>query len=192
MAGLKDLFARTHRIRLEERDAAWDEAEIKALDHVLAMLPRAFVSANPNIKAIVRQREYSGDHESAPGHGMYRANVAGKKDYLVLYDKGMYSSPGELDFGLMTRTVIHEISHSLDDELPGPFSEWLRITGWFRDGGQWLCKSHEFVNNYAASHPKEDFAESFSSYVLEPERLMRASPSRYEFMDNLFNGNGAA
>jgi Mlc titration factor MtfA (ptsG expression regulator) len=123
---------------------------------------------------------------------MYRSNTGGKKDYLVLYDKGMYSGPGELDFGLMSKAVIHELSHSLDDELPGVFSKWLQATGWFKENGQWLSKSHEFVNEYAASHPKEDFAESFSSYVLEPERLMKASPARYEFMDELFNTNGAA
>ena len=189
VTSLRAFFEASHNIKLESRDAPWTAPEIELLDQVLSLLPEVFVSGNPNLKAIVREHEYSGDYEGAPGYGMYResAGPKAKKDYLVLYDKGAYDKQGQLDPRVMSNTVIHEISHSLDDEQPGFFQDWLKLSGWFQENGAWYpTRDLGFVNDYARRHPKEDFAESFTLYVMDPDRLRVMSPEKYFFMENVF------
>jgi len=190
---LKAGFQSTHRVALEERDAPWTPEEVQALDQVVGLLPVPFVSGNPNLRSFVRQREYDGEYQGAPGHGMYRASGGpqAKKDYVVIYDKGLYGPDGAIDIAQLAVTLIHEISHSLDDELPGPFQEWQGLSGWFSENDQWFpARDPGFVNEYARGHPKEDFAESFTLYVLNPERLKQVSPAKFLFMDRLFKQGG--
>lgn len=186
----KELFKKTHGISLEERDSAWTSDEISALDKVLAMLPAAFVSRNPNLKAIVKQKEYTGSYNQAPGHGMYQesAGPKAKKDYIVMYDRAFRDENGQLKPENIAKTLIHELSHSLDDEKPGPFQDWLALSGWFQElDGRWLpARDTGFLNQYAMGHPKEDFAESFTAYVLDPDRLRIASPQKFMFMEQFF------
>jgi len=186
---LKHLFEASHGIKLEERDALWQSQEIQALDKVLQLLPSVFVSGNANLKTFVREAEYKGDYEGAPGHGMYRESAGpnAKKDYVVLYNKALYNDAGQLDLKRLATTLVHEISHSLDDEQPGPYQDWLALSGWFQTDGHWLpTRNLGFVNEYAQGHPKEDFAESFTLYVLDPDRLRLASPEKFFFMEKLF------
>lgn len=192
---LRQTFQATHGVALEDRDASWSPEEVQLMDKVVGLLPVAFVSGNPNLKSFVRQRVYTGDYKGAPGHGMYResAGPSAKKDYVVIYDKGLYNTDGLLDPGTLAKTLIHEISHSLDDELAGPYAEWLNLSKWFTDNGQWYAaRDIGFVNPYAQGHPKEDFAESFTAYVLDPQRLQEVSPMKYRFMDRLFKTGGRA
>lgn len=186
---LKHLFEAAHGIKLEERDALWAAQEIQALDKVLELMPSVFVSGNSNIRSIIREAEYKGEHEGAPGGGMYResAGPKAKKDYVVLYNKAFYNSAGQMDLRNLANTVVHEVSHSLDDEQPGPYQDWLNLSGWFQTDGHWLpTRSVGFVNPYAQGHPKEDFAETFTLYVLDPDRLRLASPEKFLFMERLF------
>lgn len=181
---LKTVFQQAHNLKLEERDAKWTDEEIRALDQILGLLPKALVSDNDNLHAFIRQKEYTGDYAGAPGGGMHQSSD--KKDYVVLYDKGMYNSQGTLDMGQFANTLIHEISHSFDDELEGPYQSWLALSGWFQENGQWFpTRDTGFANEYARQHPKEDFAESFTLYILDPEKLQNVSPMKYNFMSTL-------
>jgi len=183
------MFECAHGIVLEERDALWSAQEIMALDKVLELLPAVFVSGNANLKTFVREAEYQGEYAGAPGHGMYRESAGpnAKKDYVVLYNKAFYDEAGQLDIRRLSTTLIHEISHSLDDEQPGPYQDWLGLSGWFQTDGHWLpTQSTGFVNSYSRVHPKEDFAESFTLYVMDPDRLKLISPRKFMFMDRLF------
>lgn len=185
----KQLFEAAHGIKLEERDALWTADEIQAVDKILELLPEVFVSGNANIKSFVREAEYKGDYEGAPGDGMYResAGPEAKKDYVVLYNKAFYNSAGQMDLQNLANTVVHELSHSLDDEQPGPYQDWLDLSGWFQTNGHWLpARNLGFVNQYAQGHPKEDFAETFTLYVLDPDRLRLVSPEKFFFMEKLF------
>lgn len=46
-------------------------------------------------------------------------------------------------------------------------------------------RSQRFVSNYAATDPMEDFAESYKTFVLEPAKLMKASPEKFFFINAL-------
>ncbi len=45
--------------------------------------------------------------------------------------------------------------------------------------------SSHFVSAYAATDPMEDFAESYKTFILEPAKLMAASPEKFFFMNAL-------
>jgi hypothetical protein len=187
---LRAFFEATHGVRLESRGASWTPEEIQVVDKVLALLPEVFVSQNPNLRALVRESEYDGEYEHSPGFGMYQesAGPKAKKDYVVVYDKGLYSESGQLDPRLAANTLIHEISHSLDDEQPGPYQDWLELSGWFQTDGNWLpTRDLGFVNSYSRGHPKEDFAETFTLFVMDPDRLRVLSPEKHMFMERLFD-----
>lgn len=63
------------------------------------------------------------------------------------------------------------------DELPGDGEVDI-------DGGEQRCRSDgSFVDSYAASHPDEDFAESFAAYVLDVPVGDQAAP-RLGFFDS--------
>ena len=186
---LKHMFQCAHGVNLEERDALWKAEEIRALDKVLELLPAVFVSGNANLKSFVREAEYKGEYEQAPGQGMYResAGPEAKKDYVVLYDKAFYNAAGQLDVKQLANTIVHEVSHSLDDEQPGPYQDWLKLSGWFQTNGHWLpTRDLGFVDDYARGHPKEDFAETFTLYVMDPDRLRLIAPEKFLFMERLF------
>lgn len=88
-------------------------------------------------------------------------------------------------------TVIHEIGHNIGSRLnQDEDPEWLNITGWMELDGEWKSyRDDKQVSKYGATNPAEDFAEAFSGYRYDPERLKRISPKKYEYMKkNVFLG----
>jgi len=83
-------------------------------------------------------------------------------------------------------TVIHEIGHNIGSRLnQDEDPEWLNLTGWFELDGKWTsAKDDQQVSKYGATNPAEDFAEAFSGYRYDPERLKAISPKKYEYMKN--------
>lgn len=89
--------------------------------------------------------------------------------------------------------IIHELSHRLSNRFGGHAytkywqnleDNWLknRVT---RIG--YASKDNpdsEFVSIYARKNPSEDWAESLTSYRINPELLKRVSPVKYEFFKN--------
>lgn len=108
---------------------------------------------------------------------------------------------------------IHELGHAIDntknDGIKNPdFSyysampEWRDIAGWCRyretatterpaenyKPKKWPeeCTPSDYeppVSSYGCSSPDEDFAETFSYYILNEKALKRYFPKRYEFME---------
>lgn len=72
-------------------------------------------------------------------------------------------------------TQTHEIGHTKDYE-----SAWFGIFGRHSDADIW--GQPPFITDYAKTNPREDFAESFEEYHLNPERLKEVAPDKYEFI----------
>ena len=98
-------------------------------------------------------------------------------------------------------TVIHEIGHVVADlvyeEKNGIISsgidassKWAELSEWKWDKSQFLSMysaTHpyyigNFVSSYAKSNPAEDFAESFTTYILNPEVLKAKAMDKYNFI----------
>lgn len=108
---------------------------------------------------------------------------------------------GEINDREKITTIIHELGHVFSDHIASESADqsvrWAGISNW-----QWDRESlfdvysakkdptmTNFVSWYAKRNPVEDFAESFTAYILNPEYLRDISEEKYVFMrDNVFGG----
>lgn len=88
-------------------------------------------------------------------------------------------------------TIIHEIGHNAyagiveyNQELAAKW-EALNAESWQKV----LTEGTGFVSDYAMTNKYEDFAESYMTYVRDPERLQIMNSEKYDFMrEHLFSG----
>ncbi len=100
----------------------------------------------------------------------------GPSERFVMYSEG---KEGMID------TVTHEIGHNAHQNLienrPEVAKGWEEI--------HLVSGENEFVSDYARTNVYEDFAETYNTYVRDPELLQFVSPQKYEFMrDVVFSG----
>lgn len=97
-----------------------------------------------------------------------------------------FAGPQEL-----TATMTHEIGHNVHENIinnnPETAQKWS-------DLHQQSLATYEqdgfgFVTDYAHTSQYEDFADSYLTYIGDPEKLQFYNPDKYEFMkDNVFAG----
>ena len=104
---------------------------------------------------------------------------------VVVFDKGVYDGGSKIKKEHLSRSVLHELAHSLDDELPKVFNEWKALSGWSLRDGKWVAlrPAAGFVDDYAKTSPFEDWAETFSEYFLHPEIVKKRYPEKHRFME---------
>lgn len=93
--------------------------------------------------------------------------------------------------------IIHEIGHGAAKFSLDLSVRWGEVSGWnLRNNERTHKKSvltetqeNRAISAYAKTNPEEDFAESFSAYLLAPQALRSSSISRYNyFRDVIFSG----
>lgn len=91
---------------------------------------------------------------------------------------------------MMQATVFHEISHLVGmDKSFDSSNDWLSLSGWEQKDLEWSSGKDNFVSNYAASNPSEDFAESMVAYRYDPTKLKILAPEKYNFLkEKVFGG----
>lgn len=100
------------------------------------------------------------------------------------------ASEGRFDsYGDMLDTLTHEIGHNEHARLeyisPQAFSKWDALY----DDSMKNADGFGFVSEYARTDRYEDFAESYKTYIRDPELLKFMSPEKYTFMKyNVFDG----
>lgn len=107
---------------------------------------------------------------------------------------------GDIDRQERIVTVIHEIGHRLADYLDSTDTseEWANISGWTFDRSSFMGiyeatrvgSSAGFVSNYALTNPVEDFAESFTAYILAPKFLKSRSSAKFQYLKKYVFGEG--
>ncbi|MGB7413740.1 MAG: putative zinc-binding metallopeptidase [Thermosynechococcaceae cyanobacterium] len=86
----------------------------------------------------------------------------------------------------MKDTIIHEVGHNVQsnfaEDNPEFDEAWARlhVESW----QTYMNEGIGFVSNYATTDMYEDFAESYKTYVRDPELLEFHSPEKYEFLRN--------
>jgi hypothetical protein len=101
---------------------------------------------------------------------MYKPSNGGM---LVIFDKGIYDSNHKLDPVLFAKSVLHEISHTVDDNIPNVFGR------------------PPYITDYAAQSQKEDWAESFAEYFLHPEILREKAPRKFKAIKTFIGEHNA-
>ncbi|MFY7993948.1 MAG: hypothetical protein ACOVP4_11690 [Bacteriovoracaceae bacterium] len=91
---------------------------------------------------------------------------------------------------IMQSTVFHELSHNVGSVKDLDNSkEWLEASGWEKRGDDWVALKDNFVSNYAASNPQEDFAESMVAFRYDPVKLRSTAPEKYKLIkEKVFGG----
>jgi hypothetical protein len=92
---------------------------------------------------------------------------------------------------IMYDTIAHEIGHNAAENLePELVNQWNTL---YECSSERLISSggeqDEFVTEYATITSAEDFAETYSFYVNDPEFVKAVCPQKYDFMKNyVFDG----
>lgn len=136
----------------------WRHNEVKELHKIYSKLPPFIANNNRKVAFIVRARKLIGGPPDAPGHSMYKPSNGGM---IVIFDKGIYDSEHKLDPVLFGKSVLHELSHTIDGKIPDVFGR------------------PPYITDYASRSKKEDWAESFAEYFLHPEILKQKAPQKH-------------
>ena len=89
---------------------------------------------------------------------------------------------GSVDRGSMEHTLTHEVGHNIYYNMgESNMSFWNQLSTHSGVDG--------YVSNYARTNVREDFAESYASYVRDPELLQEVNSQKYTFMKHqVFGG----
>lgn len=95
------------------------------------------------------------------------------------------------DVGELYDTIAHEIGHNAEEYIPNSaVNEWDNL--YYDSSLDYISsfgEDNRFVTDYATTSPEEDFAETYSFYINDPEMVQAICPEKYDFMkDHVFNG----
>jgi hypothetical protein len=152
----------------------WSRPEIVELQRILAPLPSAWLERNPEVRILARQPALKNAPSSAPGHSKYEPSVGA----IVVYDKGVYDGD-RIDPKQFRRSVFHELAHTLVRQNPRLLASWAAAT-----------KGDGFVDDYARTHVEEDFADTFSEFLIDNVATRDAVPSKAEFIRCMLEESG--
>ena len=189
------MYGLAHKIESAlEKDALelggkWTEEERRAVKERVAQVPRALVQDNPGVKRIERQEVLKPKPPGAPGDSTYLPPDKGQPGRIVLYDKGVYDGGRNIKEDHLSRSVFHELAHSLEKTVPMLFENWKAISGWNQKDGKWKATRPEagFVDDYAKTSPYEDWAETFQEYFVQPGLVRKRYPEKYRFVEHVID-----
>ena len=141
-----------------------------------------------NLKYLVRRIDGQ-DHPERPSAS---AIAWGGLNTIEFMSKGFNGT----SLSATRRLILHEKAHFIYWELVDEETknDWIELGGWFPDptaaSGYSTWKTTESVSAYGhANGPGEDFAESFTYYVENVNKLKTVSMGKYEFMrDRIMHG----
>jgi len=73
--------------------------------------------------------------------------------------------------------LLHLIFHELGHHVYFKIIKQATKMKWVKD----ICRNDKFITEYASRNAAEDFAESYASYLLEPDKLKQI-PLKYNFL----------
>ena len=163
----------------EKHDGVWYEAESWLYDEILevdeALAEMVSRTHNNQLLRTANDKELTfirvGDPEEASDAVAWNLDGSGKITISDLAFDAYNASPASArdaadDF--IHHVVFHEVGHNWDDEN-ADWGDFKDISGWSKPlFGAWnyepTADAHEgFVTDYATTHPREDFAETFAA-----------------------------
>nr|WP_295902309.1 hypothetical protein [uncultured Bdellovibrio sp.] len=104
----------------------------------------------------------------------------------------LFDSWSEQNSLMRQYTLFHEIAHNQSDNQFSDYdrsASWLALGNWketkpgeFAKEKQKALQGHPFVSKYGETNPFEDFAESVTSYRLNPDLLKSKSMDKYNLI----------
>lgn len=82
---------------------------------------------------------------------------------------------GSINREMMEHTLVHEVGHNVYYNMgEQKISSWEQISS--------NSAPKQYVSNYARTNVREDFAESYATFVRDPILLQEVSPQKFAFM----------
>ena len=184
----------------------WSPREIREMSAAASKMPKGLQTL-PHLKIINRMADGYRKSFHSGGVAAYASPaISGYKSAeLVMYDgalRGAITKGSAYEQASWPQEVlIHEICHHHDfkgfyatnegtmtTEQRG--SSFSALSGWKEKVGKngestWTHSSTaQFVSSYASTQPAEDYAETCVNYILHPDKLEKAAPSKYAYMKN--------
>lgn len=158
--------------------------ELQFVAAVLEDLP-AGLRTIPGFKKIVRRR----NGLTNPWQPGAPAIAQIDKGYIEFMDIAFSSGQAEY----IQRLVAHEVTHFLWHLVltNDTKQRFMNLSGWGQTTpDQWVHRATtNFVSDYAATiNPDEDFAETMSYYVYNPDLVRTHAPDKYDFIKNVVDG----
>lgn len=147
----------------------WNSLELGLLERALSPIPDKWLKHNRLLSGIAREPELLNAPPDAPGNSKYNRDNGS----IVVFDKGVYDDRG-FNWNQFRRSIYHELAHTLIDNDPTLIQRWLQET----DGD-------DFVDEYAKTSPDEDFADSFSEFLIHQDKMKELVPRKWEFIDSM-------
>ena len=166
----------------EARFQEFHSEELLQIINTFEEMPEGFHKI-PNLKYLVR-RNTGQDHPLYPNAPAVAWSSL-EDGYIEFMDFAFTTT--SLDY--LHRLIIHEKAHFIYASLLSSTlrAKWKEVGGWYEnpdDPEGWsTAKTTEFVSAYAhKKNPDEDFAESVSYFVINPDKLRSRSLPKYEFI----------
>jgi hypothetical protein len=159
--------------------AAWADLEVERVDSALLVLH----GATSNTRLL---KKANGDPIYFIRLGALTSSSGGMFTAGAWNSGGVIRMPNDA-FGNLREAVLHEIGHNWDTEYKE--STWRALSGWtksdkagdpnYQKGTDaketwYYLTSAQFVSTYARTNPNEDFAESFTNFLLNRAGLMHS------------------
>lgn len=176
---------RQHNVFFKDEEALemFSEENLNSILAAIRLLPKDFQFIFPRL--IV------GSHNNAMERGMYefRHRDGDVYNYISLTNKWSKSETFR-----QIGTVVHELGHLFGTILANVQASDLWRNSqcrWNVDLGiiwQSECLSHH-VSTYSTTNPREDWAESFTTYILVPQELSDIAPKKYDIITGILTAD---
>lgn len=159
----------------------FSESELKDIVRALEYLPEHLLPLNYNQQLIRFDDRYT--------ELVYGDNYSGIIANSSMHFFEMFSAESSWE---RQSTVLHELAHVFAESNLGNFDlhkDWMQISQWKLKNSTWTSSSKNFISIYSKKNPIEDFAESFVAYRLDPKRLKKVEPKKFDYLKNMvFDG----
>ncbi|MBM3274943.1 MAG: hypothetical protein FJZ00_07310 [Candidatus Sericytochromatia bacterium] len=186
---------------------AWGTAELQSILTTVEKVPPADRAALANVtfdrKPNGPTEDVNGIQYWNRGDTVFNSNVKSGPVTVTLYDQALIA--GNYRVG---ETIIHEVGHIVEGGGrldPDAIREWAKLSHFERriDNQHYLFSSYDreakvinedpyttalnkdnFVSEYARESAAEDFAESYRTYIANPDLLMQKAPEKFLFINS--------
>lgn len=158
--------------------------ELRYLAAVFEDLPAGYRHL-PGLEKIVRRKTGLSNPQqpTAPAIAQYHLG------YIEFMDKAFESGSA----GYLEPLVAHEASHFLWEKVltAETRDRFASLSGWRKlSGNRWTHRTTaNFVSEYAGTvDVAEDFAETMSYYIYNPDKVRTSAPDKYDFVKKIVGG----
>ena len=177
-----ETLTKSTTVETADRFQDFHAEELMQIINTFEEMPEGFHKI-PNLKYLLR-RKTGHDHPLYPSAPAVAWTFL-EEGYIEFVDNAFTT----ISLEYLHRLIIHEKAHFVYSSLLSDAlrNKWFDIGGWYEnvnDPDGWsTTKTTEFVSAYAhKKNPNEDFAESVSYFVINPDKLRSRALAKYEFI----------